>query len=188
MTYDAELYIVMKNGQTYIISGFTIYYWEPNHKELSTALILMDIMLALANDRDYLDEIEDVIINDVTDPNNTVPVASYYEWYKTVNLTKCAYICKDKNNFYVKFKNILEVMDAYNKNELLQDTIIDRNILGPDTDEEYFKIRKFTVRVDCGIVELISKKNFILSWSTIFHGTDFNKIHEFVKANQRTLV
>ena len=183
MTYDAELYIIMKNGQTYIISGFIIYYWHSNHKELSTALIIMDIMLALANNREYLNEIEDIIINDITDPNNPVPVTSYYEWYKTVNLPAYAYFCKNKNNFYTDFENILSVIDAYDNNELSEKPVIHRNILGPDTNEKYFRTRKFTVQIDGRIIDLISEENLILSSSNIFRVIDFNKIHDFIKAN-----
>lgn len=178
MLYDAELYIVLHDGRDLVVSNFQVYHWLKDQKELATAILLPDILLSLVP-RTSLGLIKDIIINDVSDPDNPIPVASYSEFYDNLEFKQFPYNWKDdagKNHFSANFKYV------WNQVKNLDGAKINRRIPGVETDDEYFKGKTFYLTFDNVQIRWITKSDygFILGATDFFHKVNLTDIYDFI--------
>lgn len=178
MLYDAELYIVLHDGRDLVVSNFQVYHWLENQKELATAIILPDILLSLVP-RTSLGLIKDIIINDVSDPDNPIPVASYSEFYDNIKFKDLPYDWKDnvgKKHITANFKYV------WNQIKNFDEATINRNIPGVKTDDKYFKDQMFYLTLSPGWIRWITtgRDSYILGMSNFFHNVNLNDIFHFI--------
>ncbi len=181
MSYDAELYIVLHDGRDLAVSGFQVYHWLQEQKELATAILLPDILLSLVP-RTSLGLIEDIIINDVSDPDNPIPVASYSEFYDNMEFKPFPYKWKDdvgKPHIDENFRY------TWNQIKNLDEAKINRDIPGVETDDEYFKGQTFYLKLSPGWIRWYTESNsytqrYILGMTNFFHNVNLNDIFHFI--------
>lgn len=178
MLYDAELYIVLHDGRDLAVSGFQVYHWLQEQKELATAILLPDILLSLVP-RTSLGLIKDIIINDVSDQDNPIPVASYSEFYGDMEFEEFPYKWKDdvgKKHIDTNFRY------TWNQIKNLDEVEINRDIPGVETDNIYFKDKTFYLRLSPGQIRWCTAEDdsFILGMSNFFHSVNLNGIYDFI--------
>lgn len=178
MLYDAELYIVLHDGRDLVVSNFQVYHWLQNQKELATAILLPDILLSLVP-RTSLGLIKDIIINDVSDPDNPIPVASYSEFYDNVEFNKFPYEWKDSIGRQHRDSNFRY---TWNQIKNLNEAIINRDIPGVEADDKYFKDKMFYLELSPGWIRWITtgRDEFILGMSNFFHNVNLDAIYDFI--------
>lgn len=178
MLYDAELYIVLHDGRDLVVSNFQVYHWLQDQKELATAILLPDILLSLVP-RTSLGLIKDIIINDVSDPDNPIPVASYSEFYGDMEFEEFPYKWKDN---ICKLHIDTNFRYTWNQIKNLNEATINRYIPGVETDNEYFKDKMFYLELSSKWIRWITVEDtsFVLGMSNFFHSVNLTDIYNFI--------